>query len=55
MARRINLEEITMRAPVEISEPLLGLHPDNTSWAVDGEVEGEKAEGKVEEGATGFM
>ena len=59
MVRRINPKEITMRVPVEIPKPLIGLHPGNTSWAVGGEVEKgeeeeEEEEEKVEEGATRF-
>lgn len=61
-ARRINPEEMAMRATTQIPEPLVGLHPGNPSRIASGEVEEEEEEeqeeevkeGKVEEGATGF-
>ena len=62
MARRINPGEFVMRAPVQLPEPLIELHPGNPSVGAGGEVgeeeeeeeEEEKVEGEVEEGATGF-
>lgn len=60
-ARRVNLEEVSMRALVVAPEPLVQLHPGTSSQGprdeVEEEEEGEeeeKAEGEVEEGATGF-
>ena len=62
-ARRINPKEITTRAPIQIHEPLVGLHSGNLSWVVGGEMEEEeeedeeeeeKVDGEVEERATGF-
>jgi hypothetical protein len=60
-ARRVNPEEVTMRAPVVEPEPLVQLHPGTSSRGPGDEVEEEeeeeeeeKAEGEVEEGATGF-
>ena len=64
MARRINPEEFALRAPVQMPEPLIELHPGNP--ALTGTVElgedeeeeeeegGDKVEGDMEEGATGF-
>ena len=65
MARRINPGEFAMPPPVQLPEPLIGLHPGNPSMGAGGEVaeegeeeeedeEAEKVEGEVEEGATGF-
>src|SRR5450631_2225946 len=63
-ARRINPEEMTVRATNQMPEPLVGLHPGNPSGTAGGEVEEEEEEGEeheeeekegdVEEGATGF-
>ena len=36
MARRVNPEEIAMRAPVGVPKPLVGLHPGNSSWTARG-------------------
>ena len=63
IARRIDPGEFVMRAPVQLPEPLIELHPGNPSVGAGGEVgeeeeeeeeEEEKVEGEVEEGATGF-
>ena len=59
MVRQINPGEFIMRAPVQLPEPLIELHPGNPSVGAGGEVgeeeeEEEKVEGEVEEGATGF-
>ena len=62
-ARRINPEEMAMRATTQVPEPLVELHPGNPSRTAGGEVEEEEEEeeheeeekeGDVEEGATGF-
>lgn len=39
MARRITLTEFILRAPIKIIDPLVGLHPGNSSQAPDDEVE----------------
>ena len=64
-ARRINPEEMAMRATTQVPEPLVELHPGNPSRTAGGEVEEEEdeeeeheeeeeKEGDVEEGAMGF-
>ena len=64
MARRVNPTKFAMRAPVRAPKPLVGLHPCTSSRGPCDEVEEEeeeqeeqedqKAEGEVEEGATGY-
>jgi hypothetical protein len=63
MARRINPDEFTLRAPVQMPKPLIELHPENPMLigAVElgeddeeEEEEGDKVEGDMEEGATGL-
>ena len=62
--RRINPEEMAMRATTQIPEALVGFHLGNPFRTAGGEVEGEEEEeehkeeekkGDLKEGATRFM
>lgn len=64
MARRISMDENAMRAPLQMPQPLIELHPGNPCLTAGGEVVGREEEEEVEdqdrmeedawEGGTGF-